>query len=208
MPPRPRFTREQIVDAALGLVSEEGIEHLTARELAKRLGTSPQPIFTVFEDMKQLRGAVIAAAAERFQAYVAQAQQYTHPFKQSGMQTIMFAEEEPKLYQLLLMSESDQPVSFEEMFARHGGDSKDFIAFIMSTYGLTREQAGALFQHVWIYTYGIGALVAARMCTFTEEELLTKLGVDFQAMLNYIKDGHLADETRVPEAIGQGSPAL
>jgi hypothetical protein len=46
------------------------------------------------------------------------------------------------------------------------------------------------------------------MCTFSEEELLIKLGIDFQAMLNYIKDGHLADEVRVPEAIGQGSPVL
>lgn len=198
MPPKPRFTREQIVDAALDLVSEEGIEYLTARELAKRLGASPQPIFTVFDDMGQLRGAVIAAASQRFRAFIAQAKHYTHPFKQSGMQTILFAEKEPKLFQLLLMSESDQPLSFDEMFARHGGNSESFIAFITSTYDLTRDEANALFQHVWIYTYGIGALVAAKMCTFTEEELLVKLGVDFQAMLNYIKGGGLNDQALIP----------
>lgn len=199
MPPKPRFTREQIIDAALDLVSEEGIEHLTARELAKRLGASPQPIFTVFDDMGQLRGEVIAAAAARFRTFIAQAKHYTHPFKQSGMQTILFAEKEPKLFQLLLMSESDEPLSFDEMFARHGGNSESFISFITSTYGLSRDEANALFQHVWIYTYGIGALVAARMCTFTEDELLVKLGVDFQAMLNYIKNGGLSDQALIPE---------
>ena len=37
MPPKPMFTREEIVQAALDIVSERGIEALTARELGVRL---------------------------------------------------------------------------------------------------------------------------------------------------------------------------
>ena len=35
MPPKPKFTREEIVDAALSIVSERGVDALTARELIK-----------------------------------------------------------------------------------------------------------------------------------------------------------------------------
>lgn len=40
MPPKPGFTREEIVDAALDIVSRKGIEALTARELGEALGSS------------------------------------------------------------------------------------------------------------------------------------------------------------------------
>ena len=51
MPPKPKFTREEIVAAALDLVSERGMGALTSRDLAARLGSSPRPIFTVFKNM-------------------------------------------------------------------------------------------------------------------------------------------------------------
>ena len=55
MPPNPRFTEKEIVDVALGLVSEKGITALTARELGQYLGSSTRPIFTVFENMEEVQ---------------------------------------------------------------------------------------------------------------------------------------------------------
>ena len=40
MPPKPKFTKEEIVDAALDIVSRDGVEAMTAREVGERLGTS------------------------------------------------------------------------------------------------------------------------------------------------------------------------
>ena len=54
MPPKPKFTKEEIVAAALELVSEKGIEALTARELGVRLGSSARPIFTAFNSMEEV----------------------------------------------------------------------------------------------------------------------------------------------------------
>ncbi len=38
MPPKPKFTREQIIAVGLDLVRERGLEGLTAREVGARLG--------------------------------------------------------------------------------------------------------------------------------------------------------------------------
>lgn len=47
MPPKAKFTKEQIVNAALDIIRENGTSELTARALGKRLGSSACPIFTV-----------------------------------------------------------------------------------------------------------------------------------------------------------------
>lgn len=62
MPPKPKFTREEIVAAALQVVRTRGLEALTTREIAAELGTSTRPIFTYFESMEQVRAEVRKAA--------------------------------------------------------------------------------------------------------------------------------------------------
>ena len=48
MPPKFKFTREQIVAAALEVTRKNGITGLTARGLAAELGSSAKPIFGLF----------------------------------------------------------------------------------------------------------------------------------------------------------------
>ena len=40
MPPKPKYTKEEIIAAAFELVREAGSDALTAREVGKRLSTS------------------------------------------------------------------------------------------------------------------------------------------------------------------------
>ena len=49
MPPKAKFTKEEITEAALNIVQTNGFEALTARELGTRLGSSARPIFTVLK---------------------------------------------------------------------------------------------------------------------------------------------------------------
>ena len=39
MPPKPKFTKEEIVFAAKEIVREKGLSALTAREVAEKLGS-------------------------------------------------------------------------------------------------------------------------------------------------------------------------
>ena len=51
MPPKSKFTEEEIISAALAIVERDGIDGLTARELGKSLGSSARPIFTVYDSI-------------------------------------------------------------------------------------------------------------------------------------------------------------
>ena len=199
MPPKPKFTKEQIIAAALELVSEKGPEALTARELGARLGSSARPIFTAFDSMEQVQEAVRDAALKRFESYAEKAVHYTPVFKQVGMQMILFAMEEPKLYQLVYMTENAGATGFEDIVQRLGDVAQLCVDVIRRDYGLSEEDARALFQHVWIYTFGIGALYATGMCRFSQEEIMQMLGQDFMAMLFYAKSGRMNQPTPVPQ---------
>lgn len=109
MPPKPKFTRDEIVQAALTIVSEKGVEALTAKELGDALGASARPIFTVFASMKEVQDAVREAAMRRFESYAEQKLPGMPLFKQIGMQMVLFGAKEPKLYQLLFMQENAAP---------------------------------------------------------------------------------------------------
>ena len=202
MPPKPKFTKEEIIATALELVSERGIEALTARELGVKLGSSARPIFTVFKSMEEVQKAVRDAALKRFESYAEKAVHYTPVFKQVGMQMILFAMEEPKLYQLVYMSENSEASNFESIFDRLGNVAQLCVDVIQRDYDLSQAEAKSLFEHVWIHTFGIGTLCATGMCRFSQEEIIQMLGQNFMALLFYAKSGRMHMPTPVPKMEG------
>lgn len=192
MPPKPKFTREEIVATALNLVSKKGVDALTAKELGIALGSSARPIFTVFKNMKEVQDAVRVAAMQRFESYSEKIFPGMPLFKQVGMRMVLFSIQEPKLYQLLFMQESSHTTTtFDDMFGELGATANICIEMIQKEYDLDIEDAKTLFQNVWIYTFGVGVLCATGVCHFSEKELGYMLTTEFQAMIMLVKSGKI-----------------
>ena len=187
MPPKPKFTREEIIRTALEIVSQKGVEALTAKELGDALGTSARPIFTVFNSMKEVQYEVRAAAMHRFEDFAEQKLPDMPLFKQVGMKMVLFGAKEPKLYQLLFMQENRNAVSFDDVFDELGPTAESCIGMIREEYDMSGEEAKLLFENVWIYTFGVGALCATRVCQFSEAELGRMLSTEFLAMMMLVK---------------------
>lgn len=184
MPPKPKFTREEIVNAALALVSERGADALTARELGVRLGSSARPIFTVFRGMDELQEEVRSAALQRFESFPVEPEQEMPYFKQVGMRMLLFGLREPKLYQLLFMREvQPEDAGFDGLFGRLGPMASRCIDALEQEYGLAQDEAQRLFRNVWLYTFGLGALCATGAGHFTRGELSRLLSDQFRASM-------------------------
>lgn len=195
MPPKAKFTKEQITKAALGIVSEKGAQALTAKELGAALGTSTTPIFTVFHSMQEVQDAVMLAAMERFEEYAHKAAHLGPVFKQIGMQMILFAKEEPKLYQLIFMSSISEAQTFDDIYAHLGSLADECLNVLQKDYDLSKADAKTLFEHVWIHTFGIGALCATGTCDFSHEQIAQMLTQDFTAMMMLMKSGKPSQES-------------
>ena len=91
MPPRAKYTREEITEIALGIVAENGVESLNARSLAEAMGTSTRPIFTAFRNMEELESTVRESAMKVFGQFAEKETPDMPAFKQVGIQMITFA---------------------------------------------------------------------------------------------------------------------
>lgn len=199
MPPKPKFTREEIIEAALKIAADRGLRALTSRALGAELGSSARPIFTVFKNMDEVFAEVRNAALARFAEYAKKAEDFTPVFKQIGIQMILFATEQPKLYRLLYMSEKPEAKTFDDIFINLGDVAERCVQAIIQDYSLSREDAMLLFRHTWIYTYGVGALIATGMCHFSADDIQNMLSCEFVAMLTFIKSGKAGNCTTIPQ---------
>lgn len=156
MPPKCRFTREEIIQAALDLTAEKGVGALTARGLAQRLGSSAKPIFGLFANMEEVQQEVVKAANLRYQEYLRQdmsAGRYP-PYKASGMAYIRFAREQRELFKLLFMRDR----THEEKAA--GDELEALLGLIQKNMGLSRDDAYRFHLEMWIYVHGIATMIA------------------------------------------------
>lgn len=156
MPPKCRFTREEIIQAALDLTAEKGVGALTARGLAQRLGSSAKPIFGLFANMEEVQQEVVKAANLRYQEYLRQdmsAGRYP-PYKASGMAYIHFAREQKELFKLLFMRDR----THEEKAA--GDELEALLGLIQKNMGLSRDDAYRFHLEMWIYVHGIATMIA------------------------------------------------
>lgn len=187
MPPKAKFTREQITKAALEIIKADNFESLTARALGKKLGSSACPIFTVFENMEEVQQAVIEEVRNIYRGYIEKGLSESIAFKGVGMQYILFAINEPKLFQILFMSEQTDILDINNVLPVIDESYDKILASITAGYGVEGKDAEKLYKHLWVYTHGIATLCATKMCRFTREEISEMMTEVFISLLNNMK---------------------
>lgn len=188
MPPKAKFTKEEITETAFNIVRADGFEALTSRELGIRLGSSARPIFTVFKNMEEVQHAVVESAKALYKEYVNKGLRSEHPFKGVGTQYILFSVNEPKLFQLLFMTERPQIPDLSGVLPLIEESYDEILLSIQDTYGISELLAEKLYHHLWIYTHGIATLCATRTCSFTGAEISSMITEVFTSILKNIKE--------------------
>ena len=171
MPPKAKFTKEEIIGAGLAILHERDISAVTAREIGNYLGSSARPIFTVFDNMGEVLNGIEAKAREIYSEYVEQGLQQTPAFKGVGQSYIQFAINEPKLFQLLFMRKTSGNIGVNRILPEIDDNYTDILKSITDEYPVSADDAVILYRHLWIYSHGIATLCATSMCRFTEDEI-------------------------------------
>jgi len=181
MPPKPKFTKEELIQAALELAKEGGLEAIVARNLGKKLDTAPSTIFTHFSSVEEIRQAVVEEARALYNGYVEQGLRMVPPMKGFGVQYIRFAMEESNLYAILFMNKRDD---FQYVdFIVDEGHYERVITAAEKDFALSRQQAEYLYHNMWAYAHGIAVMSATGVCKFSVEEISQMLGMACRSFL-------------------------
>lgn len=169
MAPRNKYTREEMVEAAVRVVREKGIDALTAKALAGELGVSTQPVFTCFHTIEEAKREVRVAAERVYDRYVEDGLRMKVPFLGVGMQYIRFAKEEPQLYRLLFLTTNENGNSSVMDALYH---SQDLVReSLQQIYHIDAPTADRYFRDMWLVVHGLATLVVTGDCPYSEEEM-------------------------------------
>lgn len=167
MAPKNKFTREEMVEAALRVVRAKGIDGLTAKTLADELGTSTQPVFTAFGSMDAVKREVYAAAVRVYDGYANAGLKEKVPFFGVGMQYIRFAREEPELYRLLFLTRTQEYSAMKSM--EH---LRELVRpTLVNIYHITAEEADVYFRDLWFVVHSLSTLIVTGDCTYSDREI-------------------------------------
>ncbi len=187
MPPKFKFTREEIINACFNLAKKDGLKAVTARGVAAELGSSSKVIFSLFKDMEELRNEVINKAKLLYKAYIDEGLKNTLPFKGAGESYIRFAKEEPKLFQMLFMQETETTATALNLLIGLDDNYDRILSCVESSYGLEKENAIELYKCLWVATHGIAVSCATGVYDFSKEEIQSTLSKIIKGLLIQLK---------------------
>lgn len=181
MPPKFKFTREQIVAAALEVTRKNGITGLTARGLAAELGSSAKPIFGLFQNMEEVQREVVSAANTLYQSYIKKgmADNKFPPYKASGIAYIQFAKEEKELFKLLFMRDRT-----DEKIEENREEIRPILDLIMKNLGIDENEAYFFHLELWLYVHGIATMIATNYLEWDIEFIDKALTDAYQGLKN------------------------
>lgn len=165
MPPKLKFTKDEITKAALQVTRTEGMSGLTARALAAELGCSVKPIFGAFKHMEEVQQEVIKSADALYQSYLKEDMEKGDypPYQASGMAYIRFAKEETELFKLLFMRDRSHETAEEDLVAL-----TPILKLIQEKTGMDEREAYAFHMEMWIFVHGMATMIATNYLDLDE----------------------------------------
>lgn len=187
MPPRPKITREMVIEAGLGIVRSEGQESLNVRRIAAALKCSTQPVMYHFKTVDELKADIYAAADAFHTEYITRQDGSSEPLLAMGLNYIRFAEKEKHLFRFLFQSDKFRNVGLSDML---GSEETEFlIKPLEEQSGLSRGQAKKVFETLFVCVHGFAGLLANNSMEYNEAHCAEMLKNIYNSTVEYIKKG-------------------
>jgi len=152
MPPKFKFTKEEIVDSAFKIVRRKGWGALSTRSLAGELGSSARPIYSFFSSMTILEEEIVKKAVDLLYKYMIRTRT-GDPWLDHGIGYVMFALKEKHLFRAL---NDENHIVF---FKKYGDLIWNTLTSALSDYpafqGLSAEHIYKIQVTRWLFAHGL-----------------------------------------------------
>jgi len=115
MPPKQRFTPQDIIDAAFQVVRKQGWEGFSARTIANELNSSTRPIYDYFNSMENIEAEVVKKILAHFVEFLSR-ERTGDKWLDQALGYVLFAAEEKHLFRCI---NDEKHTPFQRQFARH-----------------------------------------------------------------------------------------
>ena len=157
MPPKVKFEKESIVNAAYEIVRKNGWQDLSARSIAEELKSSTRPIYSHLKSMNNLEEAVVKKAMELLEEYI-RTPRTGDRWLDQGYGYVLFARREKYLFKAIFDEKYNHFYKrfSAEIFTKLGEDLSDDPDFKV----LSEEHQTNMRKVRWVYVHGLASLLA------------------------------------------------
>lgn len=172
MPPKPKISKDMILNTVLKITQETGFESVNARSIASKLQCSTRPIFTCYENMEELKQAFLDFAFEYYNQFVADYSKSTmsKPYLLLPLSYIDFAKKETFLFKLLFINDMDLDMTEAGDFYKEIGNEEKAKIF-SEMIGVEIERAKVILLDLFLYAHGIAVLTATEKLSFNSNTI-------------------------------------
>jgi AcrR family transcriptional regulator len=156
MAPKKKFSKQQIIDAAFEIARIEGIDSITIRKVADKLGSSIAPIYVNFNDVDELIKEVVRKTFEVSKQLLHE-QNSGNPFRDIGIASLRFAKEFSVLYRDLVMKNNPHMKYYEQEV---GNDLIELMKNDPELEGFKDEELMNILFKMKIFQTGLSVMVA------------------------------------------------
>lgn len=170
MTPKIQFTKPDVVQAAFEVMQNQGLQGLTARNVATQLGSSTAPVYAHFENMKELEVAAVRKARDLLVDYT------TRPhtdrvFLSMGVGIAKFARDHAQLYRAIFLERKEFRIVVDEFLQALAGEfAKD------QRFGsMAEEDRKQMLNKMWVFTHGLASLLCVGLVDDESDEHIINL---------------------------------
>ncbi|MCP1135979.1 TetR/AcrR family transcriptional regulator [Paenibacillus polysaccharolyticus] len=169
MAPKKKFTKDQIIDAAFEIARIEGVDAITIRRVAEKLGSSIAPIYVNFKEVGELLEGVYQKTFEVSRQILLE-QNSGHLFQDIGAASIRFARAYPVLFRDIVMQKNDQAKHSEE----ETGNLIHMMRMDPDLNGLSDDELKTILLKMKTFQVGISVMAANDLLPedYTEEQMI------------------------------------
>lgn len=156
MPPKNKFTMDQIIDAAFGIAKTEGIDSITIRKVADQLGSSIAPIYVNFKDVEELKRTVVKKIVQMSQQMIIE-ENSGNQFRDIGIASLRMAKEYPVLVRDFVLKPNEYFQGYDEEM---GSDLVELMKKDADLEGFTDEELMMILFKMRAFQMGLTIMIA------------------------------------------------
>ncbi|MCT3381907.1 TetR/AcrR family transcriptional regulator [Lactobacillus johnsonii] len=179
---KKEIDKQRILDAAYKLAVRGGIESLTARNIAKAVNCSTQPIYLEFENMQDLRNQVLARISDELKSNTLQQNFTGEPLIDLDLSYLYFAKEHVDLFRAMFV---DCKFGNQMIVDTLMGLGLEKFKQQFDAEQFSEERLNHIVISNWIAATGLATLLINKMANFTQAQMISVLKAQIhEAMLN------------------------
>ena len=167
MPPRPKITKEMVIDAAVEIAREAGWENINARTVSNKLNCSTHPVMYHFATIEELKLAAFERADRFHSEYIMNVSGNEDDIMLGiGLNYIRFAVDEPNLFRFLFQSGYAEGKSLLEII--NSEMLTPVISALQKGMNLDLDRTKEVFITLAMFVHGYASIIANNSLEFDE----------------------------------------